>query len=122
MITFLGSGLTSETADTILELLRSGFKRDWSMRSTVSGYFCKGDGRKLVYANPQPSLSPDDKRCDHMLTALPSWIRNADAVAACILASQTSVVEVASSLPGDSARNTSQPLERLLKRMHSILQ
>ena len=30
---------------------------------------------KLVYSYPKPTFAPDDKRCNHMHTALGSWVQ-----------------------------------------------
>ena len=88
-----GQGLAEETQDRVTAMLQRGLKLDWTMRSTVSAYFSKGDGRKLVYPSPQTVLAPDDKRCDHMYSALASWARVARQVAEAIMSFKTFLEE-----------------------------
>ena len=74
VVDLFGQGLTEENLQPVTDMLRRGFQLDWSMRTTVSAYFSKGDGRKLVYSSPKPSFSPDDKVVVFSLNScLPTW-------------------------------------------------
>lgn len=86
-----GQGLAEDTVVAITDLLKGGLDLDWSMRTTVSVNFSKGDGRKLVSASSKQSHSPDNKRCDRMYAALGAWVQNASTMAQCMLAIQVAI-------------------------------
>ena len=118
VVHLFSEGLTQDNLQPVTDMLKRGFQLDWSMRTTVSAYFSKGDGRKLVYSSPKPAFSPDDKRCDHMHAALDSWVQGAGKVAECMM-SLKAALEAADA---DVERAEPEAMRCALELMHAILQ
>ena len=92
------------------------------MRTRCSAYFDKGDGRKLIYREPMPSVSPDDKRLDHMFVALESWALAAPRVAESMLDFMDVAQCVDNSEPLDFAQKCERGVGAAEKLMHELLQ
>ena len=118
VVYLFSEGLTQDNLQPVTDMLKRGFQLDWSMRSTVSAYFSKGDGRKLVYSSPKPAISPDDKRCDHMHAALTSWAQAAGKVAECMMFLKAAL----EAADADVERAEPEAIRCALELMHAILQ
>ena len=72
-------------------LLKKSLEIDIALRTSVGAVFDPQDGRRQIYRDPQPRIGGDDKRIDHLHSALDNWCDVAPQVAKSILVMCTAI-------------------------------